>query len=175
MSKLPLRGEPKAVAARDYGTGLPSSHRPDRHRWRSGGWLGLYFQWQCVALESHAALWRGTAASFEVLHPVGAESSRIFDAAGDWQAGRATFGGKSHAGIWQADAASFVDLHSILTPGVYASTDALRMWTDGRTIKIAGSAVAAATAKSHAILWSITLPDEEAPVIVAASASSRSL
>lgn len=150
----------------------PPGARTSRANATSGGLQGGE---ALFGSQTHAVLWHGTAESVLDVHPVGAEHSAIFDAAGEWQAGYASFAGQDHAGLWRGSAESFLDLHPVLDPLVYSSSRAWRMWTDGRIIKIAGLATHVATGYSHAILWTITLPDEQPPVIVEAAASPAAL
>jgi hypothetical protein len=59
----------------------------------------------------HAALWRGTAASFVDLHPPLATRSYALGASDGQQVGRAFINEKSHAMAWSGTAASARDLH----------------------------------------------------------------
>jgi len=134
----------------------------------------------------HAVIWHGSVETMEDVNPIGAYLSVIRDAIGDWQVGYANFndphflsGGViyylgNHAGLWKGTAESFVDLHSVLDQSVYSQSFADGMWLDGRKIKIAGWADTKA-GQTHAILWTITLPDEEPPIVVEASAGPDTL
>ncbi len=118
----------------------------------------------------HAAIWRGTAESFVDANPVGVWHSEIRDAVGDWQVGMAD----GDAGLWNGSPESFINLHSVLDQSKYWMSRAYGMWTDGRTIKVAGAAWPA-SGGSHAMLWIITLPDTKRPTIAEASASPNVL
>ncbi len=67
--------------------------------------------------DSHAALWRGTAASWVDLHPAGAEFSTAGATNGAQQAGYAVVNSVSRASLWTGTAASWVDLHPEVTLG----------------------------------------------------------
>jgi len=123
----------------------------------------------------HAALWTGTANSFVDLNPAGARASSARATKGGLQVGYADFDDGRHAGIWFGTADSFVDLQAVLDSSFYLSSEARAVWTDGATIKIVGSAVWGGTALSHAVQWTITLPDTTPPVITRAWASRKTL
>ena len=97
----------------------------------------------------HAALWRGTPASFHDLNPSGALSSVIrgIDATG--QAGDFSLSlGQPHAALWQGTAESVVDLHPA---GAYASqAQAISNGSQGGYVQYAKDGA------RHAALWSGT-------------------
>ncbi len=62
---------------------------------------------------THAAMWSGTAESFEDMQPSGAQRSEILGAGDAQQVGIAEFGGAWHAGLWADSPGSFIDLHPV--------------------------------------------------------------
>jgi len=70
--------------------------------------------WVQVQSTYHAAIWRGNAASFVDLHPLGASSSYTYATDGVLQGGVAWYaipnGTQSHAAIWNGTAQSYLDL-----------------------------------------------------------------
>ena len=103
---------------------------------------------QVGVVDSHAALWSGTAGSFIDLNPAGATDSKAYAVSGSHQAGYVWIGSGQHAAIWSGTAISFVDLHSVLGAN-YSRSCAKGIWSEGRTTYVAGFA------DSDAVLWTI--------------------
>jgi hypothetical protein len=98
---------------------------------------------------SHAALWRGSAASFVDLHPATASASAVVGASGGWQVGTGTFANHTHAALWTGTSNSFSDLHPS------GATDSGANSISGT--QVAGWATFDGT-NTHAYLWSTTGP-----------------
>jgi hypothetical protein len=109
--------------------------------------------------DGHAAMWFGTAASVVDLNPAGAASSFLNGIDGAYEVGGATIGASMNAGLWTGTASSFLNLHTFLTPGVYSSSEAHSVWTDGSTTKVVGSAFNSVLGRNEAILWTATVPE----------------
>lgn len=116
--------------------------------------------------KEHAGIWFGTAGSFVDLNPAGASGSALSSTIGSLQAGAAQFGaGAEHAGIWSGTAESFVDLDPSLG-GDYGASDAMSIWTDGSTVLVAGYADHIPSGRTHAILWTITVPEPSSSSLI---------
>lgn len=63
--------------------------------------------------QTHAGLWRGTAASWIDLHPTGATRSWATETDAGRQVGYAMIDGHYHASVWSGTGATWVDLHPI--------------------------------------------------------------
>lgn len=98
---------------------------------------------------THAALWRGTAVSFQDLHPSGATSSAVRGVDANWQVGFSAVLGHSHASMWSGTAASWVDLHPVTG---YRGSIAASVHGG----QIVGWARHNSIAVDHACLWSGT-------------------
>jgi hypothetical protein len=126
-------------------------------------------------LTDHAAIWSGTAASFVDLNPPGASASSVGATTGSEQVGYVDVAGGHHAGIWFGTADSFVDLHAILPSSYYSGSEAHAIWKDRYTIKVLGVADVIDAGVTHAMQWTIRLPDKVPPVITRAWASQNIL
>lgn len=92
----------------------------------------------------HAALWRGTAASFVDLHPDGATRSTAWSTRLGEQAGRALFGATLRARIWAGTSASFRDLHP---------SDPAALSTEARSTTGSQQCGFLGTTATHAVVW----------------------
>lgn len=108
----------------------------------------------------HAALWKGTAASFVDLHPTGATSSQAFATNGTEQVGFIVdTQGLLRATLWFGQADNRLDL-SAIRPAGFTHTQAKSIWksADGSTVYIAGFGFNAGRNINEALLW-IRTPD----------------
>ncbi|MFM9957230.1 MAG: hypothetical protein ACKVZJ_04075 [Phycisphaerales bacterium] len=113
----------------------------------------------------HASLWRGTAASWVDLHPAGAIESFANSNSGPYQAGWVLVPNGPpgappvyRACIWTGTAAS-IQILPIDLPGIWGSTFAHGVWTDGQTISVVGMATDLTGAPAgRAWLWRRTVP-----------------
>ncbi|UYV12510.1 MAG: hypothetical protein NCW75_14580 [Phycisphaera sp.] len=98
-----------------------------------------------------AAMWRGTADSFLSLHPAWAEDSIAYGVWGRYQVGMARDSVTSRAMLWRSRIDRVEDLHEIL-PSRFEHSEARGVWSDGRSIFVAGFGYTASGAE--ALLWS---------------------
>jgi hypothetical protein len=102
-----------------------------------------------------AAVWSGTAASWQSFGVPGMGTSELHATTGTEQVG-AVFPGLPKAAIWFNSAESYMDLHQFLPAGYYDSM-ATSIYREGDDITIGGWAHFTGGA-THAVMWTGTIP-----------------
>jgi hypothetical protein len=120
----------------------------------------------------HAGYWTGTAESWVDLNPDPTflfTQSRANAVFGGYQVGQADVPmlgeGGEHAAFWNGTPQSWVDLETFL-PDHYLGSNAFDVWSDGRTIYVAGVAFNNALNRSEAILWTNTVPEPASAAVL---------
>jgi hypothetical protein len=146
----------------DTGSGIVNLH-PAGHA--ASGAIAVQGNAQVGVVDSHAALWRGTAASFVDLHPasLGFTSSAAFDVDGAREVGAAytvdVSGTRAHAVVWQGDVASAVDINpaGFADSAAFATAGGKSVGAGFATLTGSPSSVAKFVADlprdGHALLW----------------------
>ncbi len=98
----------------------------------------------------HAALWRGTAASWVDLNPAGATVSYALGVHSNQQVGYARVAGITRASLWSGTAASWVDLNVFL-PANYSGSAARGIWHGGGLTYVVGSGFS--STGEEALMW----------------------
>lgn len=114
---------------------------------------GQQVGWAFVNGVGRGSLWTGTADSWLDLTPPCATESWVQGVWDGRQVGRARFAGVNRAILWSGTAESYEDLSASLS-GSWGDTTASAIWSDGRTIYVAGSGWNQATSRTEALLWS---------------------
>jgi hypothetical protein len=118
------------------------------------GWVSL------PGVGYHAAVWHGSAASFQDFNPPssGSTGTRLFATTGRIHVGYGTPTGVDHALINFGTPEAWLDLNQFLPTGYSGFSGANGVYPDGPTIYVVGYAIEDATQNRHAFLWIGTDP-----------------
>ncbi len=105
----------------------------------------------------HAALWKGTAASWVDLNPATARYSKALGVC-DGQQGAGPIQTTQSMGLWTGTAESWVDSSAFLPAGVYSGSEATGIYTSGGNTWVVGYATDL-SGNDHAVLWENTVPE----------------
>ncbi|MFN0131340.1 MAG: hypothetical protein ACKVW3_02215 [Phycisphaerales bacterium] len=102
----------------------------------------------------HAAVWRGSAGTFEDWHPPNAGYSRLTATTGEFHAGWGSVSGSAGqvALVWLGSPNNVINLQSFL-PSNYFLSEATSIWAGDGRIVVGGWAQDINTAQKHAFMW----------------------
>jgi hypothetical protein len=107
----------------------------------------------------NAFLWSALGGPGSNFHPAGWTQSQISGVYIGAAVGRVwDVNGVQNAFFWDLYTSATVNLHSVLPPGVYSSSAALKVWTDGFRHIVSGVARDAITGNNHNVVWMYDIP-----------------
>ena len=108
-------------------------------------------------------MWRGTAESWESLHPAELHRSQLHAAYGPLQVGEsAVANGDDHATVWWGSAESWTDLHALLPPG-FRYSYALDVSSDGNKYFVTGLGYNVPEGRFESLLWTLDVSNTILP------------
>jgi len=122
-----------------------------------GGGQQAGYTWIPGMQQPHATIWKGTAESWQDLHPLpGSGSSYLYATTGTMQVGSSHVAGFSfpHAGVWSGTASSFIDLSQFLPAAYGGDSLATSIIVDGGITYVGGYA-RGPSGQNKAVLWTL--------------------